>query len=534
MKRMRAEWLLAAIVVVYAAAAIFAMRKSSTTFDEIVMIAGGARGYQTGDWLLAPEHPPVTQYVYGLLPYLAGAQYPDESRIADARRRHMGYRYEYAQGFFWNVGNDPERLAFLGRLPAVLFAIALIVAAFAFTRTYYGSAAGLGAATLVAFLPDMLAHGGIAYNDIAVACAFFAAMWRLDVAIRKPVLSNALLAGATTGLALGIKNSAVGLALLAVLLLAAEAFNSWRAAEWRKRVAVAAAITVLAMYVTLVIIYRGDATLTEYRYALSFVFRQVADTRAPAYLLGRISTEGFWYYFPVSFLLKTSAAWQLLFLLATFFYITRLRSVQQLLASPLRAPALGALVFAFMLARSQLHIGFRYALPILPLLAVLVAPAVVQIWSRNWHRLRPVVAIAMAWLIIHPLTYFPNFLAYVNEYGPGRDRGYEVFADSSLDWGQGLLQLRDYMREHDIGRVYLSYFGSALPAGYGIDYEPLPSFFALPRIAAEPRPQPQYAAISATHLTGVYFGAADPYRRFREMQPDHVIGHTIFLYRINE
>ena len=66
--------LLCLILLVSGGAIVLAMRRTSTTFDEIVMVAGGARGYQTGVWNLAPEHPPATQYLYGLLPYLAGAQ----------------------------------------------------------------------------------------------------------------------------------------------------------------------------------------------------------------------------------------------------------------------------------------------------------------------------------------------------------------------------------------------------------------------------------------------------------------------------
>jgi hypothetical protein len=251
-------------------------------------------------------------------------------------------------------------------------------------------------------------------------------------------------------------------------------------------------------------------------------------------MLGQISTEGIWYYFPLAFLLKTSVALHLLLVLAVLYYVTRIRSWQQVIGSPLRGPLLAAAVFGFMLATSQLHIGFRYALPLLPLIAVMAAPAIARIWATNWRRLRPLVAAALVWLVIHPLTYFPNFLAYVSEYGPGRDRNYELLVDSSLDWGQGLLQLRDYMRENQIDRVYLSYFGSAWPAGYGIDYEPLPSFFPLPQTSNNASRQPQYAAISATNLVGAYFGASDPYRRFREQEPDAVIANTIYVYRINE
>jgi hypothetical protein len=534
MARVRAGWVLIAIVVTSSALTLLAMRRTSTTFDEIVMIAGGARGYSTGNWQIAPEHPPFTQYMYGLLPYLAGPKYPDETGVPEAAQRQMGYRYRYAQIFFWAQGNDPELLAFLGRLPAVLCAVLLALSVFAFTRRHYGDAPAVMAAGIVAFMPDVLAHGGVAYNDIAIAFAFFAAMWLFDDAVRRPTVSRAVFAGVMAGLALGIKNSAIGLAPFAVLLLAVEATTRRRDVTWWKQVATASALTIVVAYLTLVVIYRGDFALNEYRYALDFVFRQVSETRAPSYLLGQTSTNGIWYYFPLAFLLKTSVALHLLLVMAVLYYATRVRSLAQLAASPLRAPLLAALVFGLMLATSQLHIGFRYALPLLPMMAVMIAPAITHIWSSNWRRLRPVVAAALMWLVIHPLTYFPNFLAYVSEYGPGRDRNYELLADSSLDWGQGLLQLRDFMRSNRIDRVYLSYFGSAWPSGYGIDYEPLLSFFPLPPVASKAATRPRYVAISATNLAGPYFGNGDPFRRFRELQPEHVIAHTLYLYRVDE
>jgi hypothetical protein len=380
----------------------------------------------------------------------------------------------------------------------------------------------------------VLAHGGVAYNDIAIAFAFFAAMWLFDDAVRMPTVRRAVFAGVVAGLALGVKNSAIGLGPLAMLLVLAEASARVRDVTWWKQVAMAGALTIAVAYLTLVVVYRGDFALTEYRYALDFVFRQVSSTRAPSYLLGQTSTEGIWYYFPLAFLLKTSVALHLMLALAVLYYVTRVRSFAQVVASPLRAPLLATLVFGLMLATSQLHIGFRYALPLLPMMAVMMAPAIVRIWSTNWRRLRPVIAVALVWLVIHPITYFPNFLAYVSEYGPGRDRNYELLADSSLDWGQGLLQLRDFMRSNQIDRVYLSYFGSAWPSGYGIDYEPLLSFFPLPQVTAKASTRPKYVAISATNLAGAYFGNSDPFRRFREREPDHVIAHTLYLYRLDE
>jgi dolichyl-phosphate-mannose-protein mannosyltransferase len=527
-----APLLLSLILLVSGGAIVLAMRRTSTTFDEIVMIAAGARGYQTGAWTIAPEHPPVTQYLYGLLPYLAGARYPDEAGVSEAMRRHLGYRYHYAQLFFWSGVNDPERMAFLGRLPAALCALLLAALAFAFARRHYGDGAGLLAATLVAFLPDVLAHGGVAYNDVPIALAYFFALWRVDAAIRRPGLALAVGAGVAMGIALGVKNSAVGLAPTAVLLLSAEAALRHADRAWWKGMAPAAVAAAATAYLTLVVIYRGDLTLAEYRYALSFAFAHVTGTGVPSYLLGRVTTEGFWYYFPVAFLFKTSAGFHVLLAVALLYFGSRCKSVPQVLRSPLRVPAIGALVLGTLLIRSHLNIGFRYALPLLPLVAVITAVGAARVWEAGVKRARPAIALATAWLVVQPLSYFPHFLTYVSEYGPDRDRNYEVFADSSLDWGQGLLLLRDFMREHEIPRVYLSYFGSAWPGGYGIAYRPLFSFFELPRPAPRPQePDPRYVVISATNLTGTYF-QGDPFRRFREQRPDYVLGHSLYVYEV--
>lgn len=525
--------LLALILLVSGGATVLAMRRTSTTFDEIVMIAGGARGYHSGSWNIAPEHPPFTQYVYGFLPYVAGAEFPDESSTPADVQAQMGYRYHYAQLFFWRTGNNPEHIAFLGRLPGVLCVLLLTALAFVFVRRGYGHRAGLFAAALVAFLPDLLAHGGVAYNDVPITLAYFFALWRIDEAARAPAPARALVAGAAIGLALGIKNSALALAPAALLLLLAEAVVRRTDREWRKRVIPTVAITVGGAYLTLVLIYRGDFALSEYRYALSFVFEQVTATGAPSFLLGTITIGGSWYYFPVAFLYKTSAGFHILVALAVLYFGSRVRSVHQLLRSPLRVPAIGALVFGALLLRSQLNIGFRYALPLLPLIAIITAVAAAKIWESNWRRLRLVVAAATVWLIVFPLTYYPNFLTFVSEYGPDRDRNYEVFSDSSLDWGQGLLLLRDFMREHNIDRVYLSYFGSAWPDGYGIEYVPLYSFFQLPTPEAKPNQEPpRYAVISATNLVGTYFAGADPFKNFRNHLPAYVLGHSLYVYEV--
>lgn len=49
-----------------------------------------------------------------------------------------------------------------------------------------------------------------------------------------------------------------------------------------------------------------------------------------------------------------------------------------------------------------------------------------------------------------------------------------ILTDSNVDWGQGLLALRDYERKHPDEQIHLAYFGSVNPSLYGIREIALP------------------------------------------------------------
>ena len=541
----RPAWILAAIMLVSGGATMLAMRRTSTTFDEIVLISAGARGYTNGKFDLAPDHPPMMQYLYGLPVFLTHPRYPSE---AGYNTHDVGYRYLYARQFFWQVGNDAERLTFLGRLPAVFIALLLVLVTYLFTRSAIGEYGGLLAATLVGFLPDVLAHGGVAYNDVPLALTFLLALWLIHRTLLQPSIVRGAVAGGAIALALGVKISAVALAPAGLLLLAMEAIRRGRDVRWIVRIVPAVIISLMATYLGLVLIYRGDFRLEQFQYAIDFTFRHVTKGHGAAgFILGRANPMGFWYFFPLAFLFKTSAA---LHVLIIFALIAALKADypdwRVLLAHPLRVPVVAIAVFGALLLKSSLDIGFRYALPILPHICILTAAGLMHFWRTATQRIRVAILALVSWCVIVPLSFFPNYLAYISEYGPGRDRGSEVLVDSSLDWGQGLLQLRDYMRQHGIASVYLSYFGSARPDGYGIDYVPLFgsdfSFFPLAPSALHKAdaPKPTHIVISATNLAGVYFNG-DPFADFRhehilfgkqKVDLEAVVAHTMYIYRI--
>ncbi len=526
--------LLVGTVCVYAALTLLALRRTSVTFDEIVMVAAGARGYEIGAWDLVPDHPPMTLYLYGLPAFLTGPHYPNERGVSAGITRDMWVRYGYAQVFYFRLGNDAERLAFFTRLPAVLCGVALILLVYACTRRAAGGRAALLAAGLTAFLPDLLAHGGVAYNDVPGALTFLAALWALDEALRRPTPRTMVVTGLAAGLALGFKLSAVALAPVGALLFCIEALRRRADAAWWRRMAVASVACPAVFYLTLVLVYRGDFALSMLRYGVSYTFGR-AESPAPAFLLGESHRGGFWYYFPVAFFLKTSAGLHALLVVGLLTLGARIaRAPARFAASRLRVPAVACATLVPLLLTSHLNLGFRYALPVLPLLCVLAAAGTALAWRRSAPPVRAAIVAAGVLLVAHPVSYFPHFLAYVSEYGPGRDRNFTVLADSSLDWGQGLLDLRDFMRQARIPCVYLSYFGSGLPDAYGIEYVALPSYFELPArhgCAGDSRATPKYAVISATTLAGLYV-RDDPFAALRAVRPVRVLGHSLCVFKI--
>ena len=129
------------------------------------------------------------------------------------------------------------------------------------------------------------------------------------------------------------------------------------------------------------------------------------------------------------------------------------------------------------------------------------------------------------------LSFYPHWLSYTSVWAGGRDRGWTALADSNVDWGQGLLELRSFMAGEGVTSVSLSYFGSARPEAYGIEYVALPSFFRLtPERTENAEVSPRFTVISANNLLGLYMQGRDPFAEYREREPYRVLGHALFVY----
>ena len=176
------------------------------------------------------------------------------------------------------------------------------------------------------------------------------------------------------------------------------------------------------------------------------------------YFLGAVSREGSPWYFPVALAVKTPLGLLLCAVVALFARMGRR------IASVAGA---SLLLFLLLSSRTTYNIGVRHALLAFPLLAILAGAAAADPADRRPARLRRGAALgALLVTALEAATAHPHPFSFFNAFAGGADGGRRFFADSSLDWGQDLLRLRDLLARRGIpsSQVGIAYFGGDDPS----------------------------------------------------------------------
>ncbi len=273
----------------------------------------------------------------------------------------------------------------------------------------------------------------------------------------------------------------------------------------------------------------------------------------PAFLLGHFSSEGFWYYFPIAFGIKTPLPTLILVLWSleiAFWRVVTGRPFRSKLSLGLLLPPL---IYFAVSTQSALNLGYRHLLPILPFLYAFIGVqlgAERQVTSyeslsrdvspRNWRAgfSRAMLCGLFLWLGVGNLVIYPFYISSFNEFvGPAN--GYQVLVDSNVDWGQDLKRLRTWMQSENESLIKLAWFGSADPAYYGIVYDPLPGlphhFDLWQDLPFDPlSPDPGVYAISVSMLQELHRRDEDKiaFAWFRTREPDDRVGYSILIYRV--
>ena len=556
--------LVATAVLLQAGLSIHAMRGNSATFDEGAHLPAGYTHLVLGDHRLNPEQPPLVKLLAAapLVP-LAPELRTDDPAWGSSRQWEFGRRFLYR----WN---DADRLLFLGRLPVVALASCLVIAVFLAAERRFGTKAALAAAFLAALSPDVLAHGSLVTTDLAFALFFFLAVLAAERLLERATPARVVAAGLATGAAFATKFSApILFGVFAVLGVRASfarpaggAAADGRTLRARASLVLASLAAVFTLALAVVwagygfraglspdpavraelrepllgaqdgvlrslVAWSGRARVVPEDYARGLLFVTEHSAARPSFLLGERRDGGFPHYFAVTFLLKTPIP--LLALAAV-----ALARVRRLARGDAWLLWLPIAVYAAATATRGLQIGHRHLLPVYPFLFLAAGEAAAALFA--WRApLGAWLAGALGlWYAGGTLIQHPHHLAYFNELAGGPSNGWRLLVDSNLDWGQDLKRLGEWTRANGVGKLKLSYFGSADPGYYGIDSEALPGYTSphAARITREIRPG-DTVAVSATNLQGVYLDAEDRplMARLRALRPVARIGYSIFVYR---
>lgn len=522
------------LLVVYAAQCARFIATQSLTYDEPVHIAEGLDAWRNGRFQNYNDHPPLARLLCTLP--LVGRQWQ-----IGLERLPSGFRVH-------SIAPDPISLAWRARLMNVMLGLVLGVLMWLAAANLFSTGAANFVLALFAFSPSLIAHFSLVTTDGAATLLTFATALQIARWRKKPTWQSTLLCGVGLGLLLLAKFSTLPMFVLAMfwllLPLSEEASIDRFGWKWGKALLalLVAGFVLWAGYffhVSWLTIRQGTLTATHPHWSTPLVkptrfplsisvpvpageflagAREVALHNArghPAFFLGQVSPTGGWKaYYPVTILLK----WPLIVILLS------LTGFLLCLSGRVRVPNLWVLLsfpgLYFLLAIfAHFNIGERHVLPLYPF-ALLFAAAV-------WQKFQT-YSIAKAFLIgilflnaVDVVRYSPDYLSYFDIFVSPR-ASYRLLSDSNVDWGQGLLSLRKYEREHPDERISLVYFGSVDPAVYGIRANLL-------SVGEQPTGT---VIISATDLTGEYFAEPKTYHWLYRYQLTGVLDHSLYVFHV--
>lgn len=603
----------------------------SPAVDEVSHLTAGVSYWRTGDFRLNSEQGKFPQ-AWAALPVAFGPfKFPSFDQAAWWRSDEWTLGHQ----FFFGIGNDAQSMLRRGRSMVALLGVILGLVVYLWSRRLFGVAGGMVSLVACVFSPTLLAHGGLTTSDMALAMSLTLATGAWWAVLHRVSPGTVLGSAAATALVFVTKASAfvlIPILLILFIIRIAAGRHVQATTRWRQGLVLVGVGLVHLAAVVLVIwacfgfrfspfkhtesgrdqygeswqeLLAKPGITTElivwakthhvlpdgYLWGIAEAHLNAEGRRA--FLAGRYSLDGWWYFFPFCVLVKTPLYFFGLLVLALAAGIRRSRrSSPEAGISCERhgvyelVPLLVLLaVYGTVLLMTRLNIGHRHALALYPPMFILAGGA--GFWFGDIGTARKLGgAVVGLMLIVASVVAFrawPNYLAYFNPASGGPAHGYQLLVDSSLDWGQELPALRRWLDRYENGSsaapVYLSYFGVGSPDYYGIKAVPVPNY-----ATDDPSRFTELKAgvycISATMLQAVYltpmgkwcrqyeddyqaglkelrdhpetFGASSPetarekLRLLEELQfarlaaflrhrePDDQVNRAILIYRLNE
>lgn len=542
----------------------------SATMDEKAHIPAGYSYIVKGDYRLNPEHPPLAKALSGISLYSSKSFWGGNDFFQNESWEKID-QWQAGEDFIFKSGNDADKLIFMARLPMVLIMLGLGVILFLWARELWGNWIGLIVSSLYLYSPTALAHGHLVTTDIPITFCFLLVMysyWKFlsQENVQKPKKTKWLwLTGISLGILFLTKFSAIIILPMVFFILSFWAYwNKKHKAEsfwkifWRQifqglKIIGISALLVYIIYLPLSINYNigkmHELINLSFPTTAAFFWRQILHGLAnnfltkpiaqfligfsmvfahaggghTAFLLGNLSNKGWWYFFPIAFLLKTTLPVLVLFI-SSLFLIFIQKNKQKILAIMI---FLISISFYFLISMiSSLNLGIRHLLPIYPFIFLIIGYGIFKLWNFKNINFKIIIIILLSWHIIESLIVFPYYLSYFNQLSFTKEKR-EILIDSSLDWGQDLKRLKKHVNEKNIKDLKIDYFGGSY----------IPYYFnnQATEWNVEKGETTGWLAVCASRLTMADFPkekSAKTYNWLKKYEPIDKIGDTFYIYYI--
>jgi hypothetical protein len=567
----KAEAVCGALLLLMAVNLLAAISRKSITNDEIVHIPAGYYHLVAGEFQLNNEHPPLIK-MWAALPLLFIQ--PNEAKPPPPGAVTGNYSEEtwkYLDQFWPNNKDYFEAISFWTRTMMILITLALGILIFVYARDLFGPRAAVLAVALYTLEPTVLGHGRLVHTDLPAAFAFLLFFFVLRFYVKARTLRRALLLGLVSGLALVVKFSMIVLLPVLACLAIIAFVLAPRLQESRKKIAVhlALVVCVLLFVVNAAYYFRsqqlepGDVRWVQTMSAPAFnrwmTFFRFGSKVVPTYflfgqynvmlhnrdghptsLLGQYNRNGWWYYFPVAFAIKTSLPFLILSIaaLAWALWAVWKRDWRFLwLVLPFA-------IYAALSMSSRINIGVRHFLPVYSFLFIASGALLDRLLRVRYahHLMVALVVLTFGWISVEMLRAYPDYIPYMNQLASAHPHWWYL-SDSNVEWGDDARALADYL--HARGETDVR---GALSGGWGtlelydIHYHEI---FPKP---GRVTPETRYVAIGASFLNGSTIAVpADEQgnlvseeqrinylAEYRTRTPEAIFGNSIYLYRVKE
>ncbi|MEW6407104.1 MAG: glycosyltransferase family 39 protein [Patescibacteria group bacterium] len=465
--------------------------------------------------------------------------------------------------FLYEYNDNPERIVLLARLSVMLQSIILAFLVYVWARKVHGVNAAVFSVFLYLFSPAIIGNSTIAMADISVSLFIFLTIFQFWLFLQKKTIAGLIFTGIFFGLAQSSKHTAIILFPLFIILGIVYAMNSsnnkgdmlWD--MWKKIVLIwgIGFFTLWATYffefkplllnvsdinekVVYIQRFLSSIPFLDHKYIIDKVIYFAKNVPIPlssffislfgvlhqssigqgVFFMGEHTISGSRIYYIVDYLIKTPIPLLIFIILSIFLTLfKRLFKTKILTNWFIILP-----IFLIFVASSYSKIqgGIRYLLPIYPFLFVWLGNIITVKFNpfRNLFY-KIIILIICLWYFWIALKTFPDYLCYFNEAVGGLNGfGHKITHD--CDWGQDLKALGKFYKKNDLNEITLSYFGTADPSFYGINYKELSK-------EEQDVPGKKVYAISIRFL--------DSAKWTRNIPPSAKAGHSIFIYdfRVN-